>query len=296
VLRLGTRGSALAVAQSSMVAAMLGGAELVSFSTRGDRTRGALTEIGGKGLFTAELEAALRDGQIHLAVHSAKDMPARMDSDLVIAAAPAREDARDVLVSLRGLGPESLPRGARVGTSSHRRAVELRELRKDLQALPLRGNVETRLRKLREGQYDAIVLAYAGLKRLGLADELAGMVFPLELNWYVPAAGQGALAVQCLASDRATRAALKRIDDEDSHQALLAERSVVAGLKASCQSALGVNVRRISARRWRGDAMAADSEGKQISRVWTESPSAQQVGRTLLKQLREAGAEKLLRH
>ena len=290
---LGTRGSGLAVAQSRMVAEMIGPAvELVTFSTRGDRTVGALTEVGGKGLFTAELEAALRGGAVQLAVHSAKDLPAEMEPDLVIAAVPPREDARDVLVGPGG-GLESLPQGARIGTSSFRRGVQLKALRSDLEVLPLRGNVDTRLRKCREGQYDAIVLALAGLNRLGLSGSLAGQLHPLPVEQVVPAAGQGALALQCLADNAAIRGLLAKINDPSSEQALHGERWVVAKLKASCHSSLGVHIRP-SGGTWQGLAMASDTLGTRVIRVSSQGATAYEAAIGLYEQLASAGAEALL--
>ncbi len=292
-LLLGTRGSGLALAQSRMVADLIGpGVELVTFSTRGDRTPGALTEVGGKGLFTAELEAALRSGQVQLAVHSAKDMPAEMEADLVIAAVPPREDARDALIGPPG-GLDSLPQGARVGTSSFRRGVQLKALRPDLEMVPLRGNVETRLRKCREGAYDAVVLALAGLNRLGLSGRLGGQLHPLEIEQVVPAAGQGALAVQCLADNASIRGLLARINDPSSEQALHGERWVVARLKASCHSSLGVHIRP-RGQAWQGLAMASDTVGSRIIRADSQGATAYEAAIGLYEQLARAGAEALL--
>jgi hydroxymethylbilane synthase len=159
--------------------------------------------------------------------------------------------------------------------------------------LPLRGNVETRLRKLKEGQYDAILLSLAGLKRLGLAGQLAGALYPMEIEGFVPAAGQAALALQCRRADAATRALLDRLNDPDSFAALAAERSVVARLRASCHSALGVHVRRIAGA-WHGDAMAADVQGQRILRVRANAPSAEAAANELYRQLAEQGAGELL--
>jgi hydroxymethylbilane synthase len=190
-------------------------------------------------------------------------------------------DARDT-----NNGPvEQLPPGSRVGTSSLRRAAQLRAMRPDLELLALRGNVDTRIRKLREGQYDAVILAMAGLERLGLAAELAaaGQLHPLPVEVFTPAAGQGALAIQCLASDSATRELLRRIDDPDSSAALLAERSIVEALGADCHSAVGVHVRR-EGPIWRGWAMVVGDAG-QIIRVTAEAPDAAAAARELLDRL-----------
>ncbi len=294
LLRIATRASRLALAQARLVAEALPvPAELATFTTRGDRARGRLSAVGGKGLFTAELEAALRRRAVQLAVHSAKDLPARIDDDLAIAAVPRREDPRDALVSPSGAELAELPRQARVGTSSLRRAVQLRALREDLRPAPVRGNVDSRIRKLREGQFDALIVAVAGLKRLGVIEELAGMVRPLGAEQFVPAAGQGALAVECLASDAAVRAALEVINDADSAAALSAERQVVRALGATCRSALGVHVWR-EGRHWRALGMAADPAGASILRRSAEAATAPEAAEKLTRCLIGGGAEAML--
>ncbi len=294
-VRVGTRSSPLALAQARAVAEALGApAELVPITTRGDRANSALTAIGGKGLFTAELEAALRRGDVHLAVHSAKDLPAAMAEDMVVAAVPAREDARDALISPEGKNLADLPGRASVGTSSLRRAAQVRALRPDVRVRPLRGNVQTRIRKLRRGEFDAVIVAMAGLRRLGLTDELAGLLRPLEIDQFVPAAGQGALAVQCLASDASTRRLLDPISDEDSAAALSAERQVVRRLGASCHSALGVHVYRTGGG-WGGLAVAADADAARILRADADGADAPAVAEKLIRRLTEAGGAELIR-
>ncbi|MCW3064662.1 MAG: porphobilinogen deaminase [Solirubrobacterales bacterium] len=221
-LRLGTRGSALALAQARLVADALGGAELVVVTTAGDRGEDA----GDKSRWVAELEAALLAHDIDFAVHSAKDVPAVLPDGLGVAAAPAREDPRDALCGAASLA--DLPTGARVGTSSPRRSAQLRAVREDLEVVALRGNVDTRLRKLADGECDAIVLALAGLKRLGREDEATGV-----LDW-LPAAGQGALLLEGrLADTRATA-----LNDPVSRVALEAERALVRTLGATCHTPL----------------------------------------------------------
>ncbi|MFW6133630.1 MAG: hydroxymethylbilane synthase, partial [Planctomycetota bacterium] len=212
-IRLGTRRSALARAQADIVATALRRAwpeatvETLVFSTRGDARSGPLREVGGKGLFCTALEDALRDGRVDLAVHSAKDLPAKLDGDMVLAAVPVRGDPRDALVSPQGGAPEDLPAGARVGTGSPRRAAQLRAIRDDLAIVPLRGNVDTRLAKVLDDReaLDAAVLAATGLERLGLMQRRAGCIRPLEVERFVPAAGQGALAVEVHADRAAAR-------------------------------------------------------------------------------------------
>ena len=244
-LRLGTRGSPLARTQSQLVANELERAhpglhvELVTLKTTGDRLADApLHDAGGKGLFTKELEQALLAGEVDFAVHSLKDVPVTMPlvdtSNLVIAAVPPREDPRDVLVSPGAKSLADLPQGSRVGTTSLRRRCQLLERRPDLRIEPLRGNVETRLRKLRDGQFDAIVLAAAGLRRLGMLDETE-MTF-LDPADFLPAAGQGALALQCRRDDTPTRDVLAPLNDLPTSICVDAERAVIAALNGDCHS------------------------------------------------------------
>jgi hydroxymethylbilane synthase len=229
-VRLGTRGSALALAQSRAVAAALGGAELVTITTSGDRDRAR----GDKERWVREIDAALLRGDVDVAVHSAKDVPAHLADGIVIAAVPPRADPYDALCGAPSLN--DLPDGARVGTSSLRRAAQLHALRDDLDVLELRGNVDTRLGRLHAGDYDAIVLARAGLDRLGRGAEATGV-----LREMVPAAGQGALAVTVREGDDATRAAVERISDEAARRSLTAERALVRALEADCHTPLGAH-------------------------------------------------------
>ena len=235
-VRLGTRGSQLALAQSGMVAGLLRRAhpglnvEMVEISTAGDRDQtSALAE--GVGWFTSAIQEALQRGEIDVAVHSYKDLPTARPEGLVIAAVPMREDAHDALVSGRGAGIAGLPPGAVLGTSSPRREAQLRALRPDLVFRPIRGNVDTRLAKVRSGEYDATVLAVAGLKRLGL-DGAISQVF--EYHEMLPAPAQGALAVECREADAPTRSLLRAIDAPALGQAVAAERAFLAKLGAGC--------------------------------------------------------------
>jgi hydroxymethylbilane synthase len=201
-------------------------------TTQGDRILDRpLPEIGGKGLFTQELESELYQGEVHAAVHSLKDLPVEDPPGLCLGAIPARGEVRDALVSARGFTLGNLPEGARVGTSSLRRSAQLLRLRPDLRIEPLRGNVDTRLRKAQNGLYDAILLAGAGLVRLGLADQVSQWI-PLEE--VLPAPGQGALAVQCRTEDSHTLRLLAAIEDVPSRRAVLAERAFLAGLGGGC--------------------------------------------------------------
>ena len=244
-LRLGTRGSLLARTQSMLVADALERAhpglkvEMCVVKTTGDRiTDRPLHEAGGKGLFTKELEQALLAGEIDFAVHSYKDVPVTMplvdQTDLVIAAVPAREDARDVLVSRKGRRVQDLPAGARVGTGSMRRRCQMLAQRPDLVIQPIRGNIDTRLKKMHEGEHDAVVLALAGLKRTRLYDE--SCMAALDVGEVLPAPGQGALALQCRRDAVETMSLLGALDDPTTKDCVAAEREVVRALEGDCHS------------------------------------------------------------
>ncbi len=226
-MKLGTRGSALALAQAETVAAGLGGAELVTITTSGDRDRQA---SGDKERWTRELDAALLDGRIDAAVHSAKDLPGRLAPGIAIAATPPRAQPLDALCGAGSI--DELPEGARVGTGSLRRAAQLKAIREDLEPAPLHGNVDTRLERLAGGDYDAIVLACAGLERLGRGEEIGA-----RLEGMVPAAGQGTLAITVRAGEEERVA---QLDDQATHAALDAERAVVVALEADCHTPIGV--------------------------------------------------------
>lgn len=236
---IGTRKSKLALVQTHMVRDALLAAwpglqvDVEHITTKGDVILDRpLNAIGDKGLFVTEIEDAMRAGRVHLAVHSAKDLPSELPPDMVLAAVPAREDPRDALISLRGEGLAELPGGAVVGTSSLRRACQLRHLRPDLNIADLRGNVDTRLRKLREGQYDAIVLAAAGLRRLGLESEISELLEPDQM---IPAVSQGALGIEVLAADNATLGLLEPLNDMLTRTAITAERAFLARIGGGCQ-------------------------------------------------------------
>jgi hydroxymethylbilane synthase len=229
-VRIGTRASPLALAQARAVAALFDGAELVPITTSGDR--GAA--VADKERWVKELELALLAGEIDLAVHSAKDVPSRLPDGLELVGAPARGDPLDALVGVPSLG--ALPGGARVGTASARRAAQLRALRDDLEVVELRGNVDTRLRRLAAGEVDALVLAAAGLVRLGRGAEIGCVLREL-----VPCAGQGTLVLEGRAGDDGARAAAWAITDAATWDALRAERTLVAGLDASCNTPLGAH-------------------------------------------------------
>lgn len=238
VLRLGTRGSALALAQAQLVASRLQSAApnltvgLVTITTAGDTDQATpLAESERPGWFTSAIQEALQRGEIDIAVHSLKDLPTQRPEGLVIAAIPFRHDPRDALVSRTGVPLTALPPGAIVGTSSPRRQAQLRALRPDLEVRPIRGNIETRIRKVQEAEYDAAVLALAGLQRLGRQAE-AAQIFGFEEM--LPAPGQGALAVECRADDHQARQLLRTIDDPTHRLAVTAERSFLAAIEGGC--------------------------------------------------------------
>jgi hydroxymethylbilane synthase len=242
MLRIGTRGSPLALAQARMVRARLAAAQgvdealigLTIIRTTGDMIQDrTLAEAGGKGLFTKEIEEALRAGSIDIAVHSAKDMPTALPDGLTIAAVLPREDARDVFISRLAKTLADLPAGAVVGTASLRRQAIVKRLRPDLAVVPIRGNVETRLRKLDEGVVDATLLALAGLKRLGLTHALTSI---FAIDEFLPAVGQGIVAIEARADDSATRALLDDINHGKTAIALAAERAFLAVLDGSCRT------------------------------------------------------------
>lgn len=239
-LRLGTRRSALATTQSTWVADQLRAAghevELVEITTHGDVSGALLTAIGGTGVFAAEIRKALMDGRIDVAVHSLKDLPTAPEPGLVIAAVPEREDPRDVLVARDGLTLGELPAGSVVGTGSPRRAAQLAALGLGLQVRPIRGNVGTRLRLVESGEVDAVVLARAGLARLGRLELATEVLDPIQV---LPAPGQGALAVECRADRADVLAAVHVLDDPDTRARVLAERSLLATLEAGCTAPIG---------------------------------------------------------
>lgn len=281
-LVLGTRGSALALVQARLIASALGpDVALRIITTTGDTTASPLSELGD-GVFVTAIEDALRRGEIDLAVHSLKDLPTALRGDLCIAAIPARADPRDVLITASRGGLASLPPGASVGTSSPRRDAFLRALRPDITTRAIRGNVDTRLRKVLSGEYDATILAAAGLERLGVAFSPEE---PLDLGACPPAPGQGALAVQCRTADTALRARLAPLDDPDTRKAVTAEREVLALLGASCALALGTYAR------CDGDRLILDAawDDGGLRRTHAEGTDVHSVAAAAVGALRGAG-------
>jgi len=242
ILRIGTRGSPLALVQARTVAARLAitlgvdekAIQLVVIRTSGDVIQDRpLAEEGGKGLFTKEIEDALLDGRIDLAVHSAKDMPTVLPTGLILAACLEREDPRDVFISRKAKSLAALPQGATLGTTSPRRQAIAKRMRNDLRIVPLRGNVETRLRKLESGDMDATILALAGLKRLGLEGNATKI---MDVDEFLPAAGQGAIGIETRENDARTRELLARIDHAETSIAVACERAFLAVLDGTCRT------------------------------------------------------------
>lgn len=298
-IRIGTRGSALALRQASLVAERLRAlapdraVEMIPMKTSGDRlAQVSLGEFGGKGLFVKELEEGLRDGRVDVAVHSLKDMPAALPEDLCLAAFPTREDPRDVLVSLTGGGIADLPHGAAVGTSSLRRRVLLLATRPDLRIEAIRGNVETRLRALSEGGLDAVVVAAAGLARLGLAPAHAR---PLPPEEFVPAVGQGILAAEARSADREIRALLAGLDDPSTRVEAEAERAFLLRLGASCHTPVAAHARVLNGE-VSLDGLVASLDGRRLlrSRATGAAASAERLGAKLAEELLARGARQIL--
>ena len=244
-IRLGTRSSALAQWQAKWVAAQLRNlgveVELLPISTRGDQRQEPLGAIGGEGLFTKEIQNALLDDRIDLAVHSLKDLPTLQPTELCLAAVPQRAAVGDALVCLKHASLDDLPEGATVGTGSMRRRAQLLHVRRDLQMKDIRGNVDTRLRKLEQGEYDALILAQAGLQRLGLAERITQRM-PLAI--LLPAVGQGALGLETRTDDAAARNSVAPLNHPDTHAAVVAERSMLATLQGGCLAPVAAYGRR----------------------------------------------------
>ncbi len=288
-MRIGTRGSELALAQAHAVAGMIGGCEVVTITTTGDRGAG----IGDKSRWVAELEDALSAGDIDLAVHSAKDLPGELAPGLELLGAPARASHEDVLCGAGDL--DELDPGARVGTSSIRRVAQLRAVREDLEVVPVRGNVDTRLRKLSDPAQGlrAIVLAHAGLQRLGIESQVGGV---LDARRFVPAPGQGVIALQGRAQDETARLAAMAITDAPSLACLTAERSCARELGASCHTPLGAHATvaadgRMRLRAWVG---LPDGSAWAEDELWGQAQDPAALGREVAERLRAVGAGELL--
>jgi hydroxymethylbilane synthase len=294
-LRIGSRGSQLALWQANHISALLRerGHEIMLeiIKTTGDKiTDVALAKVGTKGMFTKEIEDALAEGRIDLAVHSLKDLPTEISSGFEIAAVTQRENPRDVFCSRKYKSIEDLPQGARVGTSSLRRQAQLKAVRPDLDIHPLRGNVDTRLRKLEAGEYDAIILAAAGLNRLGKT-ELVRQVIPAEVM--CPAAGQGALGIEIRAGDSATRQHLAFLDDAAARATTTCERALLNKLGGGCQVPIGAFAE-VRNGRLHLEAIVADPDGSKVLRESLDGSDPIQLGESVGETLLQRGGDAIL--
>ncbi len=301
-LRVGTRGSALARTQTNdIVSSLAAPVEIVPIVTEGDRSSAALAQIGGTGVFVSALRTALLAGEIDVAVHSYKDLPTAAAEGVVIAAVPKREDPRDALVARDGLTLGELPVGARVGTGSPRRAAQLRALGLGIEIVELRGNVDTRVGKVRAGELDAVVLAYAGLRRLGRADDVTEVLDPIQM---LPAPAQGALAVECRASDDDAVGLLSQLTDPDTATAVSAERALLTALEAGCSAPVGGLAEVVEAELvgevmsvevfLRGSVTAIDGSDAVRLSVTGATTDADGVGRRLAAELLANGADEMM--
>ena len=296
-LRIGTRASALARIQTNLVADALGVAvDIVPVVTTGDRSPAPLEQLGGTGVFVSALREALLAGEVDVAVHSYKDLPIGSADGVAIAAVPSRDDPRDVLVARDGLTLGELPSGARVGTGSPRRAAQLRALGLGIDVVPIRGNVDTRLGKVASGEVDAVVLAYAGLRRLGRRNEATEVLDPIQL---LPAPAQGALAVECRESDAEARGVLALVDHADTRTAVLAERALLARLEAGCSAPVGALAEVAEGDDGpeiflRGSVTAVDGSAAVRLSATGPTATADAVGRRLAADLLAAGADQMM--
>jgi hydroxymethylbilane synthase len=309
-LRIGSRGSQLALWQANHIDGLLRGAghdvEIEIIKTTGDRLQEVtFAQVGSKGMFTKEIEEALAEGRVDLAVHSLKDLPTELPEPFTLAATPVRVDPRDVFVSVKHASLAALPQGARVGTSSQRRRAQLKSLRPDIDAVEFRGNVDTRLRKLAEGQVEAILLAAAGLDRLGRTDWVRERLSPEQ---FCPAAGQGALGIETRKDDTATIEAISFLDHADTRFAVAVERAALAALGGGCQVPIGIHCRLRPFETWQGTgeirphdevfAVVANPDSGATVRIYhsslREKNDPETLGRQTAAMLLDAGAGPLL--
>jgi hydroxymethylbilane synthase len=299
ILKIGTRGSKLALAQSEWVRKKIEGrhpraqVQLVRIKTTGDKILDSpLAKIGGKGLFVKEIEEALLNERVDLAVHSMKDVPAELPKGLILATFPAREDPHDAFVSLECSSLDQLPQGARVGTGSLRRAAQLLHIRPDLELVPLRGNVDTRLRKLEAGEFQAIILAAAGMRRLGFEDRISQR---LSTEQILPAIGQGALGLEVRHDDEETIGLIHFLNDEASEVRVKAERAFLKELEGGCQVPIAA-FGRLNGERLDLEGMVAELDGSRIIRdkITGERNEAEDMGIRLARRLLASGADEIL--
>ena len=295
-VRIGTRKSKLALWQANYVKEFLerkgAEVELVKITTTGDKILDSpLAKIGGKGLFVKEIEQALLEGNIDLAVHSLKDVPMILPDGLTLSCITKRESPYDVLISGNGKKLEELPEGSVVGTSSLRRSVQIKRLRKDLRVEMLRGNVDTRVRKLKEGLYDAIILAHAGVKRMGYEDLITEI-----LEGFIPAVGQGSLAIETRVGDERIYELIKDLDDEESHKIALCERAFLKELEGGCQVPIGA-MARITDGKITIRGFISDLEGERFLEGEESSPydDPETAGTKLARRLLDMGGRNILK-
>ncbi len=298
-LRIATRGSQLAVWQANWVADRLRGlgatVELVEVVTAGDKDqRDPVLQMNQQGVFTKEIQAAVLNGEADLAVHSLKDLPTATAEGLLLAAVPEREACFDVLITRQAASLAGLPSGAKVGTGSLRRQAQLQALREDLQIVGIRGNIDTRLRKLANGDYDAIVLAAAGLKRLELAANIVEELAPPRM---LPAPGQGALAIECHREAQEVLKLVSQVEDSSTRAAVDAERSMLALLHAGCSAPVGA-WGRVEQGELKLAGLVASLDGKQVLRASASGPpsTAMQIGREVAEALLSQGAQEIIEH
>lgn len=294
-LRIGSRGSQLALWQANHVTSLLRSqghtVDIEIIKTTGDKiTEVALSMVGTKGMFTKEIEEALAARQVDLAVHSLKDVPTELQPEFELAAIMKREDPRDAFISVEFSDLPGLPGGARVGTSSLRRQSQLRALRPDLQVLSLRGNVDTRLRKMENGDYDAIILASAGVHRLGLNKYVR---YPIPAELMCPAAGQGALGIEIRRNDLPMRSILAFLDDADARAATTCERALLNGLGGGCQVPIGAFAERHNGK-LRLNAICGRPDGSELLREQAEGTDPETLGQQTAEALRKKGADRIL--
>lgn len=298
-IRIGTRGSMLALKQSGMMKEALERlwpgiiVELQVIKTTGDKiTDVPLAKVGGKGLFVKEIEDALLDGSVDLAVHSIKDVPAALPEGLEIGIIPEREDPRDALIIRQGADMDALPKGAIIGTSSLRRAAQMRKMRPDFEIRNLRGNLDTRLRKLTEGEFDAIILAAAGLRRMGWQDRITLCMDPDE---FIPAIGQGALGIEIRSADDRIRRFLASLNHPQSAVAVSAERSLLKELEGGCQVPIGGHAK-VTGSVIELSGLVASLDGMEVFRVVRTGPleEAVELGKRVAAELLDLGARRIL--
>ena len=298
-VRIGTRGSKLALWQANLIALALKAnypeakVELLNITTKGDKILDSpLSKIGGKGLFTKELELEMLEGNIDIAVHSLKDVPAQLAPEFTIAAITKREIPFDAFVSNKYKSFKELPQGALIGTSSLRRRAQLLAIRPDLKIENLRGNVDTRLKKLDEGNFDAIILAAAGLKRLGHERRITE-ILPTEIM--LPAVGQGAIAIETLTNNIEVREILKALDDNDTHAATNTERAFLRIVEGGCQVPIGVFAK-VDDNKITAEAIIASIDGQKIIRdkISGKVSNAEELGETLANKLLDSGGREIL--